>query len=258
MGIQAATLQDFSNGRLLLGLGVSNKTIAAWHGDTFDKPIRRLREYAEIVRQVATGERVDYPGEIYKTAGFKLSWRPTHPKVPIIFAGLGEQMTKLAGKYADGIMVNMANPTMLTDIVKRVRQSATESGRDPHSLEYVAKVRISLGPDVEAAKAKLKNTLAFYSIADHYRDMIANMGFAEESARIRETYRESGFRAAQTAVPEGLVDQLPTIAARTADEARERLQPYIETGINRLIIPYVAATDDAVGETRRFLEAWRS
>src|SRR4051812_48226343 len=148
MGIQAATLQDFSNGRLLLGLGVSNKTIAAWHGDTFDKPIRRLREYAGIVPQVETGERVDYPGGIYKTAGFKLSWRPTHPKVPIIFAGLGEQMTKLAGKYADGIMVNMANPTMLTDIVKRVRQSATEAGRDPDSLEYVAKVRISLGPDV--------------------------------------------------------------------------------------------------------------
>jgi alkanesulfonate monooxygenase SsuD/methylene tetrahydromethanopterin reductase-like flavin-dependent oxidoreductase (luciferase family) len=139
-----------------------------------------------------------------------------------------------------------------------VRQSAIEAGRDPDSLDYVAKIRVSLGPDVEAAKAKLKSTLAFYNIADHYKDMIANMGFAEESARIRETYRESGFRAAQTAVPEELVDQLPTIAARTADEARERMQPYLETGITRCIIPYVTATDDAVGETRRFLEAWRS
>jgi alkanesulfonate monooxygenase SsuD/methylene tetrahydromethanopterin reductase-like flavin-dependent oxidoreductase (luciferase family) len=258
LGIQAATLQDLSGGRALVGLGVSNKTIAAWHGETFDKPIRRLREYAEITRQVASGERVEYPGEIYSTTPFKLSWKPSYPQVPLFFAGLGEQMTKLAGRHGDGIMVNMANPSMLKEIFGRVRQAAVDAGRDPTSIEYIAKVRVSMSDDVEAARAKLKSTLAFYNIADHYRDMIANMGFAEESAKIRETWRESGFRAAQTAVPEGLVDQLPTIAARTADEARERMQPYIDAGATRIIIPYVAATDEPVGETRRFLEAWRS
>jgi alkanesulfonate monooxygenase SsuD/methylene tetrahydromethanopterin reductase-like flavin-dependent oxidoreductase (luciferase family) len=165
-------------------------------------------------------------------------------------------MTRLAGKYADGIMVNMANPRMLHDIFSRVRQAATEAGRDPDSIEYIAKVRVSLSDDVEAAKAKLKSTLAFYNIADHYKDLIANMGFAEESARIRETYQESGFHAAQIAVPEELVDQLPTIAAATVREARERMQPYLETGVTRVIIPYVAVTDEPVGETRSFLEAW--
>ena len=58
MGIQAATLQDLSGGRLLLGLGVANKTIAGWHGGTFDRPLRRIREYVEIVRKTAAGERV--------------------------------------------------------------------------------------------------------------------------------------------------------------------------------------------------------
>ncbi len=256
LGIQAATLNDFSGGRALIGLGVSNKTIASWHGDTFDRPIRRLREYAEIVRQVATGERVEFEGEIYKAGGFKLSWKPSYPKVALYFAGLGEQMTKLAGRHGDGIMVNMANPAMLKDIFGRVRQGAIDAGRDPDSLEYIAKVRVCLNPDLDLAKAKLKNTLAFYNVADHYKDMIASMGFAEESEQIRQTYREKGFRAAQASVPDALVEQLPTIAARTGDEARELLKPYLETGVTRLIIPYVTATDDAVGETKRFLEAW--
>ena len=67
LGIQSATLQDLSDGRLLLGLGVANKTIAAWHGGTFDRPLRRAREYIDIVRQTAAGERVEYQGEIYST-----------------------------------------------------------------------------------------------------------------------------------------------------------------------------------------------
>src|SRR3954454_13749385 len=68
LGIQAAPLNDLSEGRVLLGLGVANQPIASWHDGTFDKPIRRIREYADIVRQVATGERTEYKGEIYETS----------------------------------------------------------------------------------------------------------------------------------------------------------------------------------------------
>jgi len=256
LGIQLATLNDLSAGRVLLGLGVSNKTIAGWHGDVFDRPVRRLREYADIVRQVARGERVEYEGEIYRTTPFKLSWRPAHPDVRIFFAGLGEQMTRLAGRYADGILVNMADPPMIREIVGRVRQGASDAGRDPAALEYVVKVRICLNPDRELARSKFKQVLAFYNIADHYRDLIANMGFAEESAAIRAEYQRAGFRAAQAAVPDTLIDALPTIAATSAEEAMERLQPYLEAGVTRLVIPYVCSTDDVVGETRAFLAGW--
>jgi alkanesulfonate monooxygenase SsuD/methylene tetrahydromethanopterin reductase-like flavin-dependent oxidoreductase (luciferase family) len=256
LGIQAATLNDLSNGRLLLGLGVSNATIAGWHGMTFDRPLRRLREYADVVRQTVRGERVDYEGEIYGTKGFKLSWKPNHPELPIFFAGLGEQMTKLAGRTADGVMVNMADPKTLREIFGRVRQAATEAGRDPDSIEYITKVRVSLNADPEVAKGKLKSVLAFYNLAPHYRDMIAGMGYAEESAAVREEYARAGFRAAQASVPDSLVDNLPTIAAATAAEAFERMQPYLDTGVTRMIIPYLPSTDDPVEETAAFLRSW--
>ncbi|MGH7844226.1 MAG: LLM class flavin-dependent oxidoreductase, partial [Candidatus Binatia bacterium] len=114
LGIQAATLQDLSGGRLLLGLGVANKSIAAWHGGVFDRPLRRAREYIEVVRRVAAGERAEYEGEIYQTGKrFQLSWKPNHPVLPIYLAGLGPQMTKLAGKVSDGVFINMATPAKI-------------------------------------------------------------------------------------------------------------------------------------------------
>ena len=90
LGIQSATLQDLSGGRLLLGLGVANKAIAGWHGGVFDRPLKRAREYIDIVRKVAAGERVEYEGEIYNTGKrFQLSWKPSYPNVPVYLAGSG-------------------------------------------------------------------------------------------------------------------------------------------------------------------------
>ena len=109
LGIQSATLQDLSSGRLLLGLGVANKAIAGWHGGVFDRPLKRAREYIDVVRKVAAGERVEYEGEIYNTGKrFQLSWKPGYPNVPVYLAGLGPQMTTLVGKISDGVFINMA------------------------------------------------------------------------------------------------------------------------------------------------------
>ena len=257
LGIQAATLNDLSNGRVMLGLGVANKTIAGWHGGTFDRPIRRLREYAEVVKQVASGERVDYEGEIHQVSGFKLSWKPSYPDLAIYFAGIGEQTTRLAGRITNGVIINMANPPMIRELVGRVRQGATDAGRDPASVEYIFKVRVCVNADREKAQAKLRQVLTFYNLADHYRDLIAQMGFGAESQHIRDEYARGGFKAAQAAVSDTLVANLPTIAATSGEEVRERLQPYLDAGASRVIIPYVPTTDDAVGETRAFLQGWR-
>src|SRR3990172_5318780 len=178
LGIQSATLQDLSAGRLLLGLGVANKTIAAWHNGVFDRPLRRAREYIEIVRKTAAGERVEYEGEIYSTGKrFQLTWTPSQPAFPIYLAGLGPQMTKLVGKISDGVFINMATPATVKEIPGRVPEGAIEAGRDPDSLEIIVKVRASLNPDREIARSKLKQVLTFYNIADHYKDILIASGF---------------------------------------------------------------------------------
>jgi len=257
MGIQAATLQDMSGGRLLLGLGVANKTIAGWHGGTFDRPLRRIREYAEMVRQVAAGERVEYHGEIYQTGSrFQLSWKPEHPRFPIYMAGLGPKMTRQIGEIADGVVINMATPARIREIAARVREGAVAAGRDPNRMEIIAKVWVSLHTDRAMARSRLRQVLTFYNIADHYTDMLKASGFDREIAAIQEAFRKGGFKAAQAQITDEYMDQLPAIAGTSIGEIKDRLRPFADAGVTRLIVPYVPAIDPVLDDARRFIEAW--
>lgn len=257
LGIQGATLQDMSGGRLLLGLGVANKTIAAWHGGVFDHPLTRAREYIEIVRKTAAGERVEYAGRIYDTGRrFQLSWKPRHPTFPIYLAGLGPQMTRLVGQVSDGVFINMATPATIRAIADRVRAGAREAGRDPSKLEIVTKVRVSLNPDRKVARSTLRQVLTFYNIADHYRDMLKASGFEPEVTAIEAAFKAGGFKAAQALITDDYMDRLPVIPATSVAEIRERLQPFVEAGATRLIVPYVPVTEPVIEDARRFIEAW--
>ena len=259
LGIQSATLQDLSGGRLLLGLGVANKSIAGWHGGVFDCPLKRAREYVEIVRKVAAGERVEYEGEIYQTGKrFQLSWKPSYPNVPIYLAGLGPQMTKLVGKIADGVVINMATPAKIREIAARVREGAREAGRDPSKIEIIAKSRVSLNPDRALVRSRLRQVLTFYNIADHYSDMLRGMGFESEVNAIQAAFQEGGFKAAMAALTDSYMDKLPVVPGTSIEEIKEKLLPIVEAGATRLVIPYVPVTEPAVEDARRFLQAWGS
>lgn len=257
LGIQSATLQDLSGGRLLLGLGVANKTIAAWHGGTFDRPLRRAREYIEIVRKTAAGERVEYQGEVYTTGQrFQLSWKPRHPSFPIYLAGLGPQMTRLTGQISDGVFINMATPAKIREIAERVRAGAVEAGRDPKRIDVIVKVRISLNPDRAVARSRLRQVLTFYNIADHYSDMLKASGFEREVTTIQEAFRKGGFKAAVENLTDAYMDRMPVVPGTSIKEIRERLLPFVEAGATRLIVPYVPVTEPVVEDARRFIEAW--
>jgi len=257
MGIQCATLQDQSEGRLLLGLGVANKTIAAWHGGTYDRPLRRIREYVDIVRKTAAGERVEYEGERYTTGKrFALSWKPSHPEFPIFLAGLGPMMTKLVGRISDGVFINMAIPDTIREITGRVRAGAEEEGRNPDDLEIITKVRVSLNKDRVVARSKLKQVLTFYNIADHYKDMLIASGFEPEVMAVQQAFKEGGFKAAQTQITDAYMDKLPVIAATSVEEIKERLAPFKEAGATRLVIPYVPVTEPVIEDARQFVQAW--
>lgn len=257
LGIQAATLQDLSNGRFLLGLGVANKSIAGWHGGVFDRPLRRAREYIEIVRKVAAGERVEYEGEIYQTGKrFQLSWKPSHPNVPIYLAGLGPQMTKLVGKISDGVVINMATPAKIREIAERVREGAREAGRDPSKIEIIAKSRVSLNPDRALVRSRLRQVLTFYNIADHYSDMLRGMGFESEVNAIQGAFQKGGFKAAVGALTDEYMDKLPVVAGTSIGEIKERMIPFFEAGVTRMVIPYVPVTEPVVEDAKRFLREW--
>ena len=255
LGIQAATLNEYSDGRLMLGLGIGNEVIAAWHGDTYDRPLRRLREYVEIVRAVYSGERVEYEGDFYSSArGFKLAFEPPAHPLRIMLAALGPQMTRLAGRISDGVVINMADPGRVRQIVEACHEGARSAGRDPSGFEVATKLRVALHEDADHAKRTLKKVLTFYALQTGYSQMLREMGFAEEVQRIGEAYEKDGFRAARDQVSDELFAGVPMFAGSSLDGLAERLDAYREAGVTRMIVAFVPTGDDLWGEIRHFLE----
>jgi alkanesulfonate monooxygenase SsuD/methylene tetrahydromethanopterin reductase-like flavin-dependent oxidoreductase (luciferase family) len=257
LGIQAASLQDLSGGRLILGLGVANKSIAGWHDGVFDRPLRRIREYVEIVKSVAAGQRVEYAGEIYRTGQrFQLSWKPQYPNLPVYLAALGPQMSKLAGRIADGVFINMATPEKIRDISERVRTGAREEGRAPDQIEIVAKCRVSLNPDRVRARSRLRQVLTFYNLADHYSNMLKELGFEAEVNQVQEAFERGGFKQAMGAITDDYMDRLPVIPGTSIQEIKGKLLPFVEAGATRVVVPFVPSTESPIEDLKGFLQAW--
>jgi alkanesulfonate monooxygenase SsuD/methylene tetrahydromethanopterin reductase-like flavin-dependent oxidoreductase (luciferase family) len=165
-------------------------------------------------------------------------------------------MTRLAGRISDGVLINMANPTEISRIVAEVKAGALEAGKDPAKMEIICKVRCSIAPNYSVAREALSHALTYYALADYYRDLLGRMGFADEVEAMRLAWKAGGFHAARALISDRMFNSLPLVAATSAPEVVEQIRPYIEAGATRIILPYVAASDDIVGEMKNFIDYW--
>jgi alkanesulfonate monooxygenase SsuD/methylene tetrahydromethanopterin reductase-like flavin-dependent oxidoreductase (luciferase family) len=256
LALQTVGLDELSNGRFLLGLGVSNPTIAAWHGLPSDRPLGRAKEYLEVVRRAINGEKLDFSGEFYSARGFKMAFKPSGRKIPVYLAAFGPMMTKLAGKLTDGVLINMANPGEIRRIAEQAREGAKEAGKDPAAVEIICKVRCSIARDRAQAREALSHAVTYYALADYYRDLLTRMGFGPEIEAMRAAWKSGGFHAARQLITDRLFEGLPMAAAASVAEVWEKIKPYEEAGATRMILPYVAQSDDVVAELKGFMSAW--
>jgi 5,10-methylenetetrahydromethanopterin reductase len=256
LALQAMGLDELSGGRFLLGIGSSNPTIAKWHGQSFDRPLSRIQEYIEITRAAMRGEKLNFEGKFFTAQNFKMAFKPSGRSIPIYVAAFGPKMTRLAGRISDGVLINMANPTEIGRIAAEVKAGALEAGKDPAKMEIICKVRCSIAPNYSVAREALSHALTYYALADYYRDLLGRMGFAEEVEAMRSAWKAGGFHAARALISDRMFNSLPLVAATSAPEVVEQIQPYIEAGATRIILPYVAASDDIVGEMKNFIDYW--
>ncbi len=256
LALQAVGLDELSQGRFLLGIGVSNPTIAKWHGLSLDRPLGRMKEYLEIVRRAVRGEKLNFDGEFFSSNGFKLAFKPSSRAIPIYLAAFGPMMSKMAGRLTDGVLINMANPSEVRRIVEEAKRGAREAGKDPDRLEIICKARCSVAENYALAREALSHALTFYALADYYRDLLSRMGFATEVEAMRSAWQTGGFHAARALVTDRMFEGLPLIPATSVAEIREKIKPYGDAGATRMILPYVPASKDVVGEMRDFISAW--
>ena len=256
LALQAMGLDELSGGRFLLGIGSSNPTIAKWHGQSFDRPLSRIQEYIEITRAAMRGEKLNFEGKFFTAQNFKMAFKPSGRSIPIYVAAFGPKMTRLAGRISDGVLINMANPTEISRIAAEVKAGAQEAGKDPSKMEIICKIRCSIAPNYSVAREALSHALTYYALADYYRELLGRMGFAEEVEAMRAAWKTGGFHAARALISDRMFNSLPLVAATSAPEVVEQIRPYIEAGATRIILPYVAASDDIVGEMKNFIDYW--
>jgi alkanesulfonate monooxygenase SsuD/methylene tetrahydromethanopterin reductase-like flavin-dependent oxidoreductase (luciferase family) len=255
-GMFSATLDELSGGRFVLGIGVSNNTLAGWYGATFDKPLAMVEEYVDIVRSVVAREKLSHKGTHYSSNGFRLTFKPQRDRIPIVLAALGPKMCQLAGRVCDGVMTNYANEEAVSFISSNFLEGARSAGREPADLEIITKVRCSVNEDIEKAKTTLKTQMVYHILAEFYRDMFSRMGFAKEVDSVRDAYKTEGYKAAANHVPDAMLDQFSLVPATNVKELKEKIKKYERVKATRISIDYKPCTDDAEGEVMKLIEEW--
>src|SRR3954466_5271830 len=166
----AATLDQLSDGRMLLGIGSSGPQVSeGWHGVRFANQLARTREYIAVVRKALARERLEFGGEHYELPlpdgpgkALKLTISPVQDQIPIYLAAIGPNNTKLAGEIADGWLPFMFSPEHADDLRPLLEEGAQRSGRSLDTFTIAPSINAFVGDDREQARDLMRPMLALY------------------------------------------------------------------------------------------------
>lgn len=251
----AATLDALSNGRFLLGLGLSGpQVVEGWYGQRYDRPIQRTREYIEIVRTILKREGpVDHQGEVYQLPvpdsqgkALKLIIRPLRDSVPIYLAAIGRRNVGLAGEVADGWLPAFFSPDHMDLFLPSLEEGAAKSGRDVESIDIAPNVMVAIGDDISACCDWARPAYGLYlggmgSKKDNFYNALATRyGFGEDAEKVQELFLSGDRIGAFQAVPEDLIDATSLVGP--PDRIAERIKRYEAAGVTTLIVNPAAGT----------------
>lgn len=265
IAMEMGGLDDLSNGRANLGLGVGVPKVLAKAGLGHEKLIAALRDTVAIVRGLMAGETVHYEGKVFKADGVKLEFEPVRKDYPITIASMGDQSIKMSGEIADNVMIsNLCTPGFSARAAELMGEVAhrRKLPKPPRLIQYAPCVA---RPDRDEARA-------------HAREILGGMilrSFGEGSERMRASHmlgsdlpedyfmsvhdRLKAGVSAQEVVEDRLLD-LYTVSG-DADDCRAAYERYLAAGVEEVVvtfrgkepIPEMAYLADSLNSLRRDL-----
>jgi probable F420-dependent oxidoreductase len=235
MAMSFLTINEFSGGRAIAGLGVSSPIIVErWHGAAFKKPVTAMRECVTIMRQLFTEGRSKFDGEVYKS-DFRLGMRITAPRPPRIYlAGLNEPMLRLAGEVADGVLMNYSPPEAVPEMVKHIHAGAAAAGRDPKAVDVGIYIRMCITEEEDKAIDAFRRELGSYAFVDSYNMMFARYGLAEEFNEFRKLWREGKREDAPKQISEASCRKIAVFGPPKA--GRDFVARFREAGVTHPVV----------------------
>jgi F420-dependent oxidoreductase-like protein len=264
----AATIDQISGGRMLLGIGSSGPQVSeGWHGVRFGKQIQRTREYVDVIRMALRRERVVYDGQTIQLPlpdgpgkALKLTIAPVQDRMPIYLAAIGPNNTRLAGEIADGWIPTLFSPEHVAEFRPLLEEGAARvPGKSLDDFDIAPTVQAFITDDIEAARNAMRPFIALYvggmgsREKNFYNRVACSYGFEAAAKEIQDLYLEQKREEAMAAVPDELIDLVSLCGP--ADHVRERLAVFRDAGVGTLGVTPVAYTrEDRLTQLRLLAE----
>jgi probable F420-dependent oxidoreductase len=237
MALQAATLNELSDGRLFLGVGLQARGyVEGWHGQTYERPVRAMKEYVTILRRILSGENVTFEGEIFSVRNFQLMMQPPEKPARIYMAAIGPQMTRLAGEIADGIIGYFYSAEYVREtVLPNLRAGAERAGRTLDDFDIACGFPTIVTPDdsgLEQIKGQVMMFATAKSSSPEYASSFAAAGY--DVAPIQERVEAGDIGGALGLVTDEMADAL-TIAG-TPENVRRRIAEYRDAGLTTIAL----------------------
>jgi F420-dependent oxidoreductase-like protein len=245
----AATLDHLSGGRMLLGIGASGPQVAeGWYGQEYGKPLKRTREYVEIVRTILKREdKLEFHGEYYDIPvkggtglgkPLKLITKPLRPDIPIYLAAIGPKNVALAAEIADGWLPVFFSPYRSELFTDYLDNGFEKRGERPDNFDIASAVTIIMGDDVAACRDLVRPYLALYIGGmgargkNFYNDLACRMGYEAAAKEVQDLYLDGKKQEAGAALPDELIDEVALCGP--PERIKERLQPWKDSPVTTL------------------------
>ena len=259
----AATLDQLSGGRFLLGLGTSGPQVSeGWHGVRFGRQLQRTREYVEVVRMMLRRERIDYQGETLRLPlpdgpgkALKLTIGTVQESIPVYIAAIGPKNIALTAEVADGWLPILVSPEHMGTFRPALDEGLARAGRDAAGLDIAPTVTVRVDDDLAAARDVMRGYLALYvggmgsRDKNFYNRLVGSYGFEDAAREVQDLYLAGRKEDAMAALPGEMIDAVTLCGP--ADRVRDRLQAYRDAGVGTLILSPMAWTlDDRIAQLR--------
>jgi F420-dependent oxidoreductase-like protein len=252
----AATIDQLSGGRMILGIGSSGPQVAeGWHGQRFAKQLQRTREYVAVVRKALARERLEFSGETLELPlpdgpgkALKLTIAPVQKHIPVYLAAIGPKNTALAGEIADGWIPTLFSPEHVSELRPLLQEGADRVGRLLDGFDIAPTVNVFVTDDLQAARDAMRPFIALYvggmgsRKQNFYNNLVCRYGFEADAKIIQDLYLEGKREEAMAAIPDALIDMVSLCGPK--DVVRERLAIYRDGGVGTLGITPIAFTKD--------------